>query len=457
MSQYQPYPAYKNSGIEWLGQVPEHWDTSYLRYLFNFGKGLTITKADLVDDGVPCVNYGEVHSKFGFEVNPEVHVLKCVPESYLTSFRSALLKKGDFVFADTSEDLEGSGNFTQLTSGVPTFAGYHTVIARSLTNANDRFLAYLMDSQEFRTQIQLAVKGVKVFSITQAILRSAFAWLPSVTEQTQIANFLDQETSKIDTLIAKQQTLIELLKEKRQAVISHAVTKGLNPNAKMKDSGIQWLGDIPEHWTVLTMKHLISTRKGIAFKAVDFCDEGVRVVKASDIKKGSINTANVFLPFSHKTSYPKAILKEGEIVISTVGSNPDVVNSAVGQIGIVPQNLDGSLLNQNTVIFSPDNKQVDNIFLSYVLFSQAYREHLDLHAHGTANQSSLNVEDMLSFGLALPSLSEQEQIVVMLDTQTQKIDTLIDKSQQAITLLKERKTALISAAVTGKIDVRGVA
>ncbi len=124
------YPKYKPSGVEWLGDVPEHWDLKPLRSIFNFSKGLTITKEDLQDEGIPCVNYGEIHSKYGFRVEPTIHPLRCVATEYQHSNPNALLRDGDFVFADTSEDLEGSGNFTHLTSNQPVFAGYHTIIGR---------------------------------------------------------------------------------------------------------------------------------------------------------------------------------------------------------------------------------------------------------------------------------------------------------------------------------------
>jgi type I restriction enzyme S subunit len=214
----------KDSGVEWLGEVPQHWNFDKLRYIFNFSKGLTITKADLMETGIPCVNYGEIHSKYGFEVSAERHALKCVDSSYLESDKSSLMSNGDFVFADTSEDLEGAGNFTHVSGDTNIFAGYHTIIARQTKNNNARFLAYLIDSKVFRTQIRLAVKGVKVFSITQAILRDSSVWLPNITEQTAIVNFLDDKTAKIDTLIAKARQAIELMKERRKALISAAVT-----------------------------------------------------------------------------------------------------------------------------------------------------------------------------------------------------------------------------------------
>lgn len=315
-------------------------------------------------------------------------------------------------------------------------------------------MAYLFDSPEFRTQIRDAVKGVKVFSVTQAILKNVSVWLPSFEEQQKIANFLDHETAKIDTLIAKQEKLIELLKEKRQAVISHAVTKGLNPDAPMKDSGVEWLGEVPEHWGKVAFKQFIKTRKGVAFSTSDFCDSGIRVVKASDIKQLSLRKSDVFLPETFTKKYPKAYLNQGNIILSTVGSTPDVKNSAVGQIAMVPKELDGTLLNQNTVVFDPTVEAIDRNYLFLLLQTRAYRDHLDLHAHGTANQASLNVADMLDFKCFIPSIDEQHQIAEYLKQFLRTVSGLETKAISAIELMKERKTALISAVVTGKIDVR---
>lgn len=214
----------KCSGVEWLGNIPKHWGISKLRFISSFGRGLSITKANLKERGIPCVSYGEVHSKFGFEVDPAKHNLKFVDESYLVSSPDSLLSKGDFVFADTSEDIDGSGNFTQLTSNEMVFAGYHTVVVRPFGDNYYRFLAYMFDSPAYRTQVRNGVKGVKVFSVTQAILKNTNVWLPPFDEQKEIANELDQKTKNIDKLIAKQQEAILLMKERKTALISAAVT-----------------------------------------------------------------------------------------------------------------------------------------------------------------------------------------------------------------------------------------
>ena len=214
----------KDSGVEWIGEISEHWDLSRFRNIFNLSKGLTITKENLTESGVFCVNYGEIHSKFGFEVNPEINELKCVHEDYLKSDPNSLLKKGDFLFADTSEDISGSGNFTYLNSDIPTFAGYHTVIARPKHEINSRFFAYLFDSVSFRNQIRLRVKGVKVFSITQSILKDPFIWLPPSEEQNKIVTFLDNQVKLIFNAIELKKSEIEKLKEYKATLINSAVT-----------------------------------------------------------------------------------------------------------------------------------------------------------------------------------------------------------------------------------------
>lgn len=164
MGKYKAYSEYRESGV---GKLPSHWDISKNRFLFNFSRGLGITKANLQDEGIPCVSYGEVHSKYGFEVNASKHELRCVDESYLLSSPRCLIEPGAFIFADTSEDLEGAGNFSQVVGDKWVFAGYHTIVLRLKESENSRYFAYLFDSPEFRTQIQQMVKGVKVFSVTQ--------------------------------------------------------------------------------------------------------------------------------------------------------------------------------------------------------------------------------------------------------------------------------------------------
>ncbi|EGQ7929641.1 restriction endonuclease subunit S [Vibrio vulnificus] len=219
-----PHAPMKDSGVELLGEVPEHWELSKLRFMSSFGRGLGITKANLHETGVPCVSYGEVHSKYGFEVNADKHALKCVSEAYLENNPECLLSEGDIIFADTSEDQDGAGNFTQISGSQRIFAGYHTVVVKLSFEIYKRFMAYVFDSESFRNQIRTSVKGVKVFSVTQAILKNSTIWLPPVKEQKAITEHLDNITSKIDRLISNQNKAIKLMRERKIALISAAVT-----------------------------------------------------------------------------------------------------------------------------------------------------------------------------------------------------------------------------------------
>jgi type I restriction enzyme, S subunit len=449
MAKYKAYPEYRDSGVEWLKAIPEHWKISKLRYQFVFDKGLTITKEHLQDEGIPCVNYGEVHSKYGFEVDPEIHTLKCVSDKYLKDNSRSLLAKGDIVFADTSEDIDGSGNFTQLVTDTVTFAGYHTIIARPFERENSRFYAYLLDCKELRSQVRHAVKGVKVFSITQAILRNLSIWLPSKDEQAKIAAFLDHETAKIDNLIEKQQQLIELLKEKRQAVISHAVTKGLNPDVPMKDSGVEWLGKVPNHWVSVRVKQISSFITSGPRGWSDFItDEGNEIF----LQSGDLNNElGLQLDKAKRVSPPKNAegvrtkLVTEDVVVCITGAN-------TGRVAIVPELSQTTYINQHLSLIRPNTSIINSSFLGYSLASSVGRSFFDVAQYGL--KEGLSLSNVSEAPLALPPKHEQDAIVKYLESIRNNYDNLSRLSTIQIELLKERRTALISAAVTGKIDVR---
>jgi len=219
-----PNVKMKESGVEWIGEIPEGWEVKKFRFLFNFSKGLNITKENLQEEGIPCVNYGEIHSKYGFELDPEIHPLKCVSKEYLKTSDKSFLKKGDFIFADTSEDIEASGSFTYLKSEVPTFAGYHTIITRLKKPMVNRYIAYFFDSDAFRDQVRQKVKGVKVYSITNNILKETLVCLPQLEEQQKIVKYLDKKNKKLDQIIVLEQQQIEKLKEYKATLIDSVVT-----------------------------------------------------------------------------------------------------------------------------------------------------------------------------------------------------------------------------------------
>lgn len=216
----------KDSGIDWIGQVPQGWEMVKFKYFFNTSKGLSITKECLVDDGIPVINYGQIHSSMSKQVQSCDVRLPFVPDYYLSK-KGANLNQGDFVFADTSEDLEGAGNFsTRIDSTGPLLAGYHTIIAR-LNNYDEydfRYFMHLFDSLAIRKQIQNKVSGIKVYSITQGILNSIFVIIPPKSEQQRIANLLDEKTAQIDKLVQIKNQQIENINKQRQTLIYDYVT-----------------------------------------------------------------------------------------------------------------------------------------------------------------------------------------------------------------------------------------
>lgn len=450
---FPTYPAYNDSGVEWLGEVPEHWAIlSLKRSVDGCTNGLWGDEPDGENDlaVIRVADFDRATRRVGLD--------KLTYRSVTQKERaSRLLQSGDLLI-----EKSGGGEKT-LVGCVVLFEHEFQAITsnfvarmRSLPSFDSGFLCYAFDSL-YQGKVNFpAIKqttGIQNLD-SESYLQERFCF-PTLAEQTQIARFLDHETARIDALIEEQQRLVELLKEKRQAVISHAVTKGLDPTVPMKDSCVEWLGEVPAHWNVIRLGQNIRTRKGFAFSAADFSDEGAAVVKASDIKNHSINEPSTFIGFEFLKKTPNAILKKGNLVLSTVGSTPDVKNSAVGQIGCVPEHLDGALLNQNTVIFEPADSKVTSEYLFFALLTTAYRDHLDLNAHGTANQASLSLSDMLSFYIPLPSLDEQKAISSELSRVFENVKALERESESLVGFLTERRSALISAAVTGKIDVRG--
>ncbi|MGL6176480.1 MAG: restriction endonuclease subunit S [Vibrionaceae bacterium] len=446
---YKAYSEYKDSEIKFLKKIPAHWKASKVRYISLFDRGLPITKADLHDSGIPCVNYGEVHSRFGFEVDPNRHALKCVNEKFLKTSLYALLSKGDFVFADTSEDIDGSGNFTQLVSNEIVFAGYHTVIVRPNQNNYYRFIAYLFDSPQFRTQVRDAVKGVKVFSITQAILKNAGVWIPPYEEQQKIAAFLDYETAKINTLIAKQEKLIELLKEKRQAVISHAVTKGLNPDAPMKDSGVEWLGQVPAHWEVKRNKYLLKfVTSGSRGWAEYYSDNGSLFFRITNLTRDTIEpklSSIQFVTPPQGAEGQRSKIKPNDLLIS--------ITADLGSVCVADDSISEGFVSQHISLCRPNSLVASARWLAYFILSDASKEQLLGSGYG-GTKIQLSLEDIRELVIAFPSQSEQCDIAKFIDDELRRFELLIEKAQSAILLMQERRTALISAVITGKIDVR---
>lgn len=215
----------KNSGVEWIGDIPEEWEVKPYKAIFYTEKGLNITKADLVEKGEPVLSYGQIHSKMNTGTKINDALLKYVPSSYIETNPECLVQKGCFLIADTSEDYDGCGNAIYVDKDMTLFAGYHTIVARPIHNNGDyKYLAYLFLTDIWRQQIRSRVSGIKVYSINQKIIRLTSVLLPPLPVQQAIATYLDEKTSQIDSLIALKQSKIESLKEYKKSIIYEYVT-----------------------------------------------------------------------------------------------------------------------------------------------------------------------------------------------------------------------------------------
>ena len=220
----KPNRPMKDSGIEWIGEIPEDWDISKVKREFSYGSGLPITKENLIENGVPVISYGQIHAKFNTGVKLDEKLYRYVSEDYLETNSNSLVNKYDFIFADTSEDLEGCGNCAYISEQMTLFAGYHTIILHSKKAQDNRYIAYLFKSPMWRNQITSRVTGIKVFSISKKILNACTLLIPSFAEQIEIANYLDLKCSEIDKLITKKEQLIKELETYKKSLIYEYVT-----------------------------------------------------------------------------------------------------------------------------------------------------------------------------------------------------------------------------------------
>lgn len=433
--------AVKPSGVEGFGDIPENWDVKKTAFLFSFGRGLSISREDMSEEGIPCVHYGDIHGRFGFEVDPNKHKIGCIDERYLRTSRNALLKHGDFLFVGSSEDLEGSGNFTYLNSDTPAFAGSDTIILRAKANIDFRYFAYLFDSQAFREQIRTEVYGVKVFHLTQAIIKKCFTVVPPIEEQRAIAAILDDRCGQIDGIIADAERQVEILRKYRKTLIAETVTKGLDKTAPMKDSGIDWIGEIPKHWEVKRIKHSTSIMgSGTTPESgnADFYDGNIPWIQSGDLYNRDVilETEKTITPLAIKTCSALKHYQNDFIVVAMYGAS--VGNVAISKIS--------GYVNQACCVLIP-NKMNDGRYLYYWLKTCKDDLVRQSFGGGQPNISQLKIKNEPY--LQAPFL-EQQELADFLDEKCAEVDTLISEKQRSIEIMRQYKRSLIYEYVTGK-------
>ncbi|WP_051299726.1 restriction endonuclease subunit S [Methylobacter luteus] len=432
---YQTYPEYKESRVEWLGNIPNHWNVFDGKRVFKNRRELALDQDEQL---AASQKYGVIPQSLMMKLNDSKVMLALNGTS---SFRH--VEKNDFVISLRS--FEGGIEYSSYKGCV---SPAYTVL-NAIKDIASAFYRYLFKSKPFISALQSTTDSLRDGkSITYEQFGAIPLVLPSVFEQEAIANFLDHETAKIDVLIEKQQQLIQLLKEKRQVVISHAVTKGLHPNVPMRDSGVEWLGEIPEHWGVTYLTHLVDQNRRIMYGIVlpgPNVDDGVAIVKGGDVKPGRLNLDSLCkTTYEIESNYARSRLAEGDLVYSIRGT--------IGDVEIVPKEIEGANLTQDAARISP-KKGVHNIWLKYVMESTPVFSQLEIGSLGAAVKG-INIRDLKKAILPQPPESEMLEIADFIEKVLVKMNKLAENCDKQIQLLNERRTALISAAVTGKIDVR---
>lgn len=425
--------------MQWLKEIPSHWEIEPFGRHFSYGKGLPITKADLTPEGVAVISYGQVHSKLNTGSSISRDLVRYVSSVYLESHPQCLLVKGDFVFADTSEDIEGSGNFAFNDFAEKIFAGYHTVVVRPKDLSFPRYYAYLFQSLNWKGQIQSLVNGVKVYSINKGHLKKTYLLIPPLAEQKQIVRYLEDKTSKIDAYVSEKEKEILLLQELKQKTIADAVTKGLNPDTKMKDSGISWIGKIPEHWEV---RHLsqVSYEHFISNKEVHH--QNLLSLSYGRIIRKDINTTEGLLPASFDTYQ---IVEDGNIVMRLTDLQNDHKSLRVGLV------KEEGIVTSAYVCLGVFDSMIPS-FLYNVLHSYDIKKLF--YSMGGGLRQNLNWQGLKKLDIPLPPLDEQCSIVAYIEEKCQKIDSLTTELQSEIDYLREYKQRLIADCVTGQVNVQ---
>jgi len=421
MSHHRPYPAYKESGIEWLGEVPEHWSILPMRHMAMIRNGQDYKSVEVAGGPYPVIGSGGEFAR---------------ASAYIYDGESVLLgRKGTI-----DKPLYINGRFWTVDTM------FFTEIAPI---AHAKYLYYVATTIPFG----FYSTNTALPSMTQEALSSHMLAAPDITEQGRIALVLDRETTRIDSLIAKKNRFIGLLKEKRQTLITHAVTKGFNTEANRKDSGVEWIGNVPAHWKVLTLRRVISNiEQGWSPECAPWpADNGEwGVLKAGCVNKGDFrNSENKSLP-AHLEPRPEYEVCDGDILMSRASGSPELV----GSIALVRSPRPKLMFSDKIFRVKLTSIALPEFFVA-ALKSKFFRFQLEnALSGGNGLANNLPQSALLDFTICLPPINEQQRIIEILFEKLNHIDVLSLKTQLSIDLLTEHRSALITAAVTGKIDLR---
>jgi type I restriction enzyme S subunit len=436
--------ATKPSGIPWLGEVPAHWEVKRLAHFGEFRKGRGIARADITDEGVPAILYGDLYTQY--ELKAETLVKRTTPE---VAANAEEIRTGDLLLTGSGETKEDIGRCIVYLGKEKAYAGGDVIILRQ-SKADSLYLSYVLNSAPVVAQKTQMAKGEIVVHIYSSDLRDIVFPLPPLPEQRAIAAFLDERTARIDALVARKWRLVQLLKEKRQALITRAVTRGLDPKVKMKESGVPWLGEVPEHWEVKRLKDIADVRFSNVDKKTEEGEIPVRLCNYTDVYYGHYldGTPEYMEATATRSEIERFKLRKGDVLITKDSESPTDIAIAAMVVEDVPDLVCGYHL----AMIRADRDKLEPAFLYWQFLSDQVREQYYPLANGIT-RFALGHGEINGGAFVLPPLPEQRAIAAFLDDRTARIDNLITKIEQAVERLQEYRTALISAAVTGKVRI----
>ena len=417
----QPYPAYKPSGVEWLGDVPTHWEVVQLGRIGVFSKGSGGTKDDEVPDGIPCVRYGDLYTTHKSFI--------CQTRSYVSPAKASAytpIHRGDVLFPTSGETIEEIGKSAVNLLDTQVLCGGDTIIFRPTIPMEPKFAGYALDCPAAQTQKSLMGRGITIMHIYSGQLKYLWLSLPPLPEQTAIVRYLDYADRRIRRYVSARRKLIALLEEERQAIVNRAVTRGLDPSIALKPSGVEWLGHVPAHWEVRRLKTLCQMRSGEGITAESIEATGNYPVYGGNGLRGYCSS------FTHDGAFA---------LIGRQGALCGNVHIARGQF------------------WASEHAVVATLHQSHVLewFAEALRV-MNLNQYSiAAAQPGLAVERVLNLHLSVPPFAEQTAIAEYMDRATTGIDAAIGRARRQIEMLQEHRSRLIADVVTGKLEVRAAA
>lgn len=436
------YDNYKDSGIEWIGEIPEHWDESKIKYLSKepsslFIDGDWIESKVIIEKGIRYITTGNI--KVGYYSEQGAGYIS---EETFAELNCTEVFEGDLVISRLNNPIGRACIIPNLNNRIVT--SVDNVIFRPDSNVNKFYLLYLFSSKEYFEITDLISRGATMQRISRGLYGNIKIPLPSIEEQTQIASYLDHKTTQIDHLITKKEQFISLLQEERTAVINQAVTKGLDPKVKMKDSGIEWLGEIPEHWEVKRLRNLVETIKTGSTPP----SEEIQYFEPNEINWYGPGDFDSLILGNSKRKISKLAIEENKCRLFPANSILLIgIGATVGKVGLA---LEDCSSNQqlNAIIMK---NEYNSIF--YLYFLSTIKDIIVMEA-SSATLPIFNQTQTKNIITPVPPSKEQVEIANFIAKKELEIKSIISKSQQEIELLKEYKTALISEVVTGKVDVR---